>query len=306
MAFSSDHPPILVTGATGHTGRRLVRRLLELGARVRCLIHTPQNRSRIPEHANLEVIYGSATEAGDLVKALEGGINTVLHLAHIRYAPILVEAIEKSLSSSSTFTPQTVRLIAMSSTRLLSRFPSPTREAVSIGENAIKSASSRVQWTIIRSSMIFGGPDDNNLERLAAQLRRSRFVPIFGSGQNLVQPDYVWDLVTAIVSCIEHPASIGHCYIIAGPQSITWREMVQEVARAAGAKPPIFIRLPYRLSLAAANLLKAIWPGFPLSAEFIERFGENRVFDIADACRDLQFSPTPFRKALEEKFQGKA
>ena len=310
MCFAPDDPPILLTGSTGHTGRRVAQRLLERGARVRCLVHTRDHESRLPRHDRLEIVHGSAQSAADLAVSLEG-INTVIHLAHIRFAPVLIRVLSESLapatSSSSApslpSSPSRRRLIAMSSTRMLSRFATDTRDAVRAGEEAITSAPPSIRWTILRPSMIFGGPDDNNLERLATVLRRHRFFPLFGSGRNLVQPIFVWDLVDAIVACLERPATVGRCYTLAGPEPLPFRAMVETVARACGAKPPVFVRLPLGPSLVLARCLRRLWPNSPLDPEAIQRFGENKVFDISKARRDLAFAPTPLAEALERKFK---
>jgi nucleoside-diphosphate-sugar epimerase len=313
-----------LTGATGHTGRRLAQRLLEKGFRLRCLVHTPEHRRRLPEGDRVEIVYGSAESEKDLVGALEG-LNTVLHLAHIRYAPVLVRAIGARLGSGASPSPPTpasapapasespsaapaaaggeIRLVALSSTRLFSRFPSETQDAVRAGEEAILSAPPGVRWTILRSAMIFGGPDDNNLERVAAAAKRWRVFPVFGAGNNLVQPVFVHDLVDAIVACLERPRAAGRCYTIAGDDAMTYREMIRAVARACGAKAPVFLSLPRAPSLWAARLLRRVCPRAAFDPEMIERFGEDKRFDISDARRDLGFSPTPFVEALARKFR---
>ena len=83
-------------------------------------------------------------------------------------------------------------------------------------------APAGVRWTILRSAMIFGGPEDNNLARVAAAVRRWRVFPMFGPGRNLVQPVFVWDLVEALVACLERPEAAGRCYTIAGPEAMTY------------------------------------------------------------------------------------
>lgn len=290
-------PTILLTGGTSHTGRRLVTALLAEGAALRCLIHTPSHQGRLPESPNIQIHYGSASEEKDISKALDG-IDTVFHIAHIRYAEPLINALEKCYSPEKP-----VELIAMSSTRILSRFPSETRSAVARGEATIRESSAAISWCIVRASMIFGGPDDNNIERLGKQLRKSRFFPLFGAGRNLIQPVFVTDLVRALVACRANAAARGKTYTIAGPEPMPYFRMVQMVAQACGARPPVFVHLPVAPSLWAARVLEKICPSSPIHPEMIERFAENRAFDISEAQHDLGYCPTAFAEALKLKYQ---
>ena len=289
--------PILLTGATSHTGRRLAARLLDEGAALRCLVHTPAHREWLPQSPRLEVVFGSADDPAELRLALEN-VPTVVHLAGHRFAPLLIETLAEL--------GRPFRLVFQSSTRLLSRYPTPVRESVREAERAIKAAPKQIAWTILRPSLIFGGPEDNNLERLARFLRRSRLVPIFGRGRNLVQPLFVWDLVAAHLACLERPISVGRVYNLAGPEALTYRAMVEAVARAAGTRAPVFVPLPPGLSLSAARLFRRIWPASPLNPEMIERFGEDKAFDVEPAQRDLDFEPTALEQALARKFHGQA
>jgi nucleoside-diphosphate-sugar epimerase len=294
MSFSLENSRILLTGGTSHTGRRLARRLLERGVFLRCMLHNPSHRHLLPDSSRIEIVQGSAESAGDLARAAEG-IRTVLHLAHIRFAGPVIEALSRRTDS--------IRLVATSSTRLMSNYRTAIRDAVHAGEGIIKSAPPHVQWTVLRPSMIFGGPDDNNIERLARLLRYCPVFPLFGNGQNLVQPLFVWDLVAAIEACLERPETAGHSYVLAGPKPIPYRSMVEAVARASGRRPPFFIRIPRRSAVGLAKLLRRIWARSPLDPEAVRRFGEDRAFNIFAAQRDLGFNPTPFEQALERKFR---
>ena len=295
MAVSTKAAPLLLTGATSSTGQRVARRLLEAGANVRCLIRTPSHRDRLPDHPSLDIIQGSADSPEDLARAVED-VATVLHVAHIRFAPAIVKALSDR--------PSPTRLVALSSTRLLSKYATAVRRAVRRGEEAITKAPPHVRWTILRPTMIFGDRRDNNIERIARALRRSRFFPLFGRGDNLVQPLFVCDLVEAILACLERPESVSRAYILAGPEPIAYREMVSTVARAAGLRRPVFVRVPSKPSYLAARAVRAVWPRSPLDPEMIQRFGEDRPFNTFPARHDLGFEPTPFETALERKFRG--
>ena len=69
---------VLVTGATGFLGRRVVRQLQEHGHHVRCLIHTPGRERLFPERS-VDVHYGSVMDLHALSELLHD-VGTVIHL----------------------------------------------------------------------------------------------------------------------------------------------------------------------------------------------------------------------------------
>ncbi|MCS5655827.1 MAG: NAD(P)H-binding protein, partial [Dehalococcoidia bacterium] len=72
---------VLVTGATGFLGRRVVHELLERGYDVRCLVHTP-GKERMFCHREVEVQYGSVQDSASLSNAFYD-VDAVVHLVGI-------------------------------------------------------------------------------------------------------------------------------------------------------------------------------------------------------------------------------
>jgi uncharacterized protein YbjT (DUF2867 family) len=78
---SPDSPRILVTGATGYIGGRLVPRLLEMGFRVRCMVRDPSRLQGRPWHDAAEIVAGDVLQPETLAPALEG-VATAYYLVH--------------------------------------------------------------------------------------------------------------------------------------------------------------------------------------------------------------------------------
>lgn len=71
-------PPILLTGATGYVGGRLLHALLERGERIRCLARRPE---ALPSAPGLEVVAGDVLDANAVRRALDG-VETAYYLIH--------------------------------------------------------------------------------------------------------------------------------------------------------------------------------------------------------------------------------
>jgi len=76
-----NRPLLLVTGATGYIGGRLVPRLLEMGCRVRCLVRDPVRLEGRPWHDAVEIVAGDMLQPETLAPAMNG-VSTAYYLVH--------------------------------------------------------------------------------------------------------------------------------------------------------------------------------------------------------------------------------
>lgn len=284
-----------MTGATGHTGSRAARRLLELGWRLTCLNHNPEHARHLPRDPALEIIAGDVTRPEGWAQALRGA-EAIIHMAHVGFARHVVAACEAA---------GVRRVISLSSTRRFTKFPERTARMVIEGEGALE--ASGLDYTILRASMIYGGDRDNNLEKMMRWLRRRRVMPLFAGGRNLVQPIFTWDLVEAITAALARPeATARRALTLAGPRPMTQREMIETLARAMGRRV-IWVPVPYAAAMAAAWMLERLGPRPLVTREQIRRTLEDKTFDIGEAQEALGgWAPRAFEEGVALKVAGKA
>jgi uncharacterized protein YbjT (DUF2867 family) len=275
---------ILVTGVTSPTGSRVVRRLAEEGESVRSFVHTRANEGYVPRETS-EVIYGDLANPSDVQRALEG-VSTLINVAHIRFAEQIVPIAEQTGISRALF---------ISSTRQFTRLDDPVAQEIARAEDVIRGSSLR--YTILRPSMIYGDRRDKNVSRLTAMVRKSPIVPLPRGGRNLVQPVFVLDLVQAIVRALKNEKTVRRQYDIAGPEPITYRQMVEIVAKVLGKKRIIF-GVPLPVAYGVAQICQALKARIFFSPEQVLRFGEDRAFDISEAVTEIPFAPRGFEDGL--------
>jgi nucleoside-diphosphate-sugar epimerase len=281
---------IVVTGATSQTGSLAGRALAREGHGVRCLIHSDEGRRFLPR-SGVEFVRGDLEQPETLAGALEG-IDAVAQFAHIRFAPLLIAACEKA---------GVHRVVFLSSTRRFTKFDCPSARQVREGESAIEAA--RLDYTILRPSMIYGSRRDNNISRLIAYLRRHRVFPLVGGGKNIVQPVFTLDVVAALLEALKRPATIRAAYTLAGPEPMTYRQMIETIARGLG-RHVTFVPVPLGLALWAARSYQALVRRPRLTTEMVQRMAEDRAFDVSAARRDLAFNPVSFEEGLRRQLAG--
>ncbi len=282
---------VLVTGGTSHTGERVVRRLVDCGTRVRLLTRDPEKPTRLgmPSDA-IEVAQGDLRKPWTLWQALEG-CTALIHVAHIRFGQTCARAC-RGIGVS--------RLVAVSSTRLYTRWPCETSRAVARGESAI--ATSGLEYTILRASMIYGGTRDNNFTRLVRWIQRHRWVPLVSAGRCLIQPVYVDDLADLIVSVLKESRTYGRTFTVAGPQPVSYRRVMELLAEGLGRRVR-FLSVPGNLAVAAAWMLEHFLPNPPVHTEQVRRLLEDKAANIDDARTVIGFSPRSVEEGIAAKLQ---
>jgi NADH dehydrogenase len=244
---------LLLTGATGSIGSRLLPLLLERGEDVRCLVREPR---RLGAHrVDVQIALGDLGEMSDpyLVRQALRGVDGVIHLAAtIRDQP--PHRIEE-LNGLAT-----VRLLRGAERSGVERFAffsaldaaaaQRTRffRAKWLAEQAI--ASSPLQTTVFAPSIVYDRSDP-----WVTLLRRFSFLPfmpVSGNGQARFQPLWADDAARCVVATLDLADDARERYELAGPETLSYDEMSDLVSRVAGRPRPL-LHLP--LPLVRAGLI---------------------------------------------------
>ena len=276
--------PIAVTGALGFVASHLIPRLLPEG-RVIGVVRPGRDAARL-ERAGVEVRRADLDQPGDALAETFRGCERVVHLAGMAQAVRLVPALERAGVGRGVF---------VSSAGVYTRLVSPGADRKRAGEAALR--ESRLAWTILRPSMIYGTPADRNIVRLLRWLARSPVIFLPGGGRTLQQPVHVDDLVAAILAALERPAAAGREYDVGGPEPLSLRDLVRACAASLG-RSPVVVPLPITPAHRLVVLLRRAGLPSPVSPEQVLRLTESKAVDIEPARRDLGFSPQSFAEGV--------
>lgn len=278
---------LLVTGGSGFTGRQVVQQAVGAGHEVFAVVRSP-GAAELVRGWGAEPVPGDLDDPASLDRAFDSGADALLNIASLGFghAGAIVSAAEDAGLRRAVF---------VSTTAVATSLPAPSKRVRLAAEDTIR--RSALDWTIVRPTMIYGLPGDRNVSRLLQLLRRTPVVPLPGGGRRLQQPVHVQDLAAALLAAVDAPAASGRTYDVAGPQPLTFRELVLTAARAVDRSPRI-VPLPLRPTVLALRAYERLATRPRIKAEQLERLAEDKAFSIVDARRDLGYAPRSFDEGI--------
>ena len=289
---------VLVTGATGFLGRRVVRELLDRGYQVRCFVRTP-GRERIFSHREVEVRYGSISDPVSLKNAFYD-VESVVHLVGVirarrresfdnvhRVGTVNVLAAAKEAGASHFLH---VSVIGAANDRAL-----PYLYTKWLGEQEV--VKSGMHFTIFRPSMLFGEGDEF-INAMAGLVRLFPLVPVIGPGRNRLQPLAADDLARCIAITLGREDLKGKTIEIGGTERLSYSELVTEVSKAMN-KRRLRVHLPVWAMYVAAAIGQGILPRSPITTEQIKMLSIRSVAEMGEVERLFGFTPKPLKGNID-------
>ena len=297
MSFPRDTKIVTVFGGGGFVGRYVCEALVKAGVRVRVAQRDPRQAfflqplgsvgqigfvaADMRKSTSIEHAIDGASAVINLVGAFSGDLDKV-HAAGPRLAAATARA-----NGASAF----VHVSAIGADPASSSDYGRTKGE---GEAAVRSEFPGA--TIIRPSLVFGAEDQ--LTNRFATMAQLPFMPVV-AGARRFQPVYVRDLGRAIAMAALDPARFGgKTFDIAGPEVMTMREMLEQIARIAGQSPS-FVDVPDPIAALIANF--GFLPGAPLTRDQWLMLQHDNVADASHPGLDaFGIAPTALAAVAPE------
>jgi uncharacterized protein YbjT (DUF2867 family) len=225
----------LVTGAFSYSGSRIAALLLERGREVRTLTYHPERQH--PLQARVEAFPYRFDDPSALARSLEG-VTTLYNTYWVRFERGRTTFATAVANSGALFEAArragVARIVHVSIANPSIDSPLPYYRGKALLEQAL--AAKEVPYAIVRPTWFFGGRDilTNNIAWIVRQM------PVFvvpGDGQYLVQPIHVDDFAQICLQAA-HGVTDG-ITDAAGPDTMTYEQLVRAVRDALGRRTPI-------------------------------------------------------------------
>lgn len=240
----------VVTGAFGYSGRYIARRLLDRGHTVRTLTNSPDRKN--PFGGKVEAVPFHFDEPAKLLDALRGA-DVLYNTYWVRFNHTDFQhatAVDNTLKLFAAANKAGVnRVVHVSITNPSEDSPLEYFAGKARLERALRESGMR--YTILRPTVLFG-KEDILVNNIAWVLRRFPLFGLFGDGSYRLQPIYVDDLAKMAV---EQGEADGDNVIDAiGPETFTYRELVQQIGQIIGKRRPV-ISMPPWLGYAVGRVV---------------------------------------------------
>ncbi|MBN1492328.1 MAG: SDR family oxidoreductase [Phycisphaerae bacterium] len=246
MITTLQSRPVLVTGATGYIGGRLIPRLLSRGYRVRCLAREPRKISGRPwaTDPNVELLRCDVADREALTAAMDG-CGAAYYLVHSMMAAgatyrqrdrdlarCFAEAAEAAGLERIIYLGGLGELGDQLSEHLVSR-----REVETV------LAAGAVPVTVFRAAMIIGsGSASFEILRYLVERLPVMITPRWVATE--CQPIAVRNVLYYLIACLDEPATVGKTLDIGGPEIMPYRRILQTMAEALGLRKRLIIPVP--------------------------------------------------------------
>lgn len=246
----SQHASHAVTGAFGYSGKYIARRLLDEGRTVITLTNSPRRRNPFGDAVRAHPFNFDRPEK--LTEVL-GGVSVLYNTYWVRFNHKTfthARAVENSRTLFRAAAEAGVRRVVHVS------ITNPSEDSdleYFSGKAKLERAlqESGVSHAILRPAVLFG-KEDILVNNIAWMLRRFPVFGVFGRGDYRLQPIHVDDLAKLAV---EMGKSRDDRIVDAvGPETFTYRELVERIGRIIGKERPI-VSIPPAVAYLVSKLV---------------------------------------------------
>jgi len=274
---------ILVTGASGYVGGRLVRDLVSDNHNVRVLVRDAQKIVEQPWAKNVEVIQGNANNPEDLDRALKG-VHTAYYLLHSINLGKNFDDIESAMARNFAISSEKQGVNQIVYLGGIANDQNRSQHLASRMNTGAQLASGKVPVLELRAGIIIGS-GSASFEMLRHLTHR---LPIMTTPKwvtNLTQPISIRDALYYLRQAAELKTPVGKICDIGGKEVLSYADMMQKFAKLSGLRKRWIISVP-----VLTPKLSSLWIGFvtPVPTSLARPLVESLISEVvADPAKSV-------------------
>ncbi|SIO38703.1 SDR family oxidoreductase [Halodesulfovibrio marinisediminis] len=281
--------PILVTGATGYIGGRLVPLLLSQGKKVRVLVRSRRKLESRPwaSHENLEVVEGDMVSGKGTMDAA-CGCCAAYYLIH-SMNPAQKDFRDADRKAAYNMV-QACRINRVGRIIYLSGVvpddPNISKHLASRAEVAQILSLSDVPLTVLRAAQIIGaGSASFELLRYLVDRLPVMITPRWVYSK--CQPIAVSNVLTYLTGVLDAPETVNKTYDIGGPDIVTYKELFEIYRQEAGLRKRLIIPVPVLTPRLSSLWINIVTPVPTSIARPLVEGLRNNVVCAENSIRDI-------------------
>jgi uncharacterized protein YbjT (DUF2867 family) len=246
---------ILVTGASGYVGGRLVTALLEDGASVRVFVRDQKKAQSNSWASSVEIATGNASDYQSTLKALNG-IHTAYYLLHSINAGTNFDKIESEMANNFAKASEEAGVKQIVYLGGINNDLKSSKHLNSRANTGRSLASTSVPVMEMRAGIIIGS-GSASFEMLRHLTHRLPVMTTPKWVMNKTHPIAVRDVLWYLKSAAKLEKPVSGIFDIGGPEVLTYADMMQKFAKLSGLRKRLIIKVP----VLTPNL-SSLWIGF--------------------------------------------
>jgi len=281
----SESARVLITGANGHLGRRLIARLAPATAVVAVVRSSAARRALEPAPPGVTIVEIDYRDSAALSAAARG-CTACVHLVGIlketarsRYADAHEASTRAVVAAARAHGLARIVYVSI----LGADAGSPNAALASKGRAEKILSDAEVPATVLRVPMVLGEDD-----HAAHALQRRAYARLawLVRGESLEQPIYAGDVVDAIVAALADRGAAHRTLDLAGPESLPRHALVERAAALAGRRVRC-VSLPLAPVRALARCLERLFANPPVTAAMLGVLDHDDCIDPRTAAAEL-------------------
>ncbi|RMF86769.1 MAG: SDR family oxidoreductase [Nitrospinota bacterium] len=297
MSTPSPPSPLLLTGATGYVGGRLLKALEASGRAVRCLVRRPEFlQAKVPPSTSL--VTGDVLDRQSLVAAM-AGVHTAYYLIHSMGAGGTFAEVDRQAAHHFG---QAARKAAVKRIVYLGglgaaegSLSSHLRSRQEVGDILRQSG---VPVTEFRAGIVIGS-GSLSFEMIRALVERLPVMITPRWVSNPTQPIAIEDLIAYLLAALDLAGTENHLFEIGGPDRVSYGDMMREYARQRGLRR-VMLAVPLLTPRLSSLWLGLVTPVYArIGRALIESIRHPTVVRDASALQVFPVRPMGMPEAIE-------